>query len=67
MKAFVPMTDDELFAPDPAIEALVPYQVGIPCLHWEAEVLDENERSLLRVRSSNDHPYSPRAHAPYRR
>ena len=74
MERFIPAHDDWLFTDTRSLDALggrlVPYQVGMPCLHWEAviETPDGEERVLdsIRVRASGHPRAEPPApgHAP---
>ena len=74
MERFIPAHDDWLFTDAGALDALggrlVPYQVGMPCLHWEAiiETPDGEERLLRSIRDRvsghrpAEHPVPPHAH-----
>ena len=46
MKVFVPVTDAELFGGDRPAVPMVPYQVGVPCFHWQI-ILDERDPAGL--------------------
>ena len=54
MQHFIPERDELLFAPAP-IGKLVPYRIGLPCLHWEAAIVDaDNEDRIIKVLTSED-------------
>lgn len=48
MRHFVPIRDELIFDGSSSPGDLVPYQVGHPCLHWEAAIAcPEDERKVL--------------------
>ena len=52
MTHFIAARDELLFDAEPADGLLVPYQVGMPCLHWEAAIVspDAEERLIRTIR-----------------
>jgi hypothetical protein len=41
MKVFVPATEESLYGPATPHSELVPYQVGVPCFHWQIVPVDD--------------------------
>ena len=62
MAHFIAARDELLFDAEPAPGLLVPYQVGMPCLHWEADIVSPDEEARV-IRTIRD-PGSARLPAP---
>lgn len=52
MAHFIPARDELLFDAEPPEDRLVPYQVGMACLHWEADIVsaDDEARVIRTIR-----------------